>query len=45
MLTDFCCTNLLLARVQGLTYNQAQAAINGTVTLQLPTWLEVLLHH
>jgi fatty acid desaturase len=30
---------------QGLTYDQAQAAINGTVTLQLPNWLEVLLHH
>jgi hypothetical protein len=37
--------HLLLAGLQGLTYDQAQAAINGTVTLQLPNWLEVLLHH
>jgi hypothetical protein len=34
-----------LSVLQGLTYDQAQAAINGTVTLQLPNWLEVLLHH
>lgn len=30
---------------QGLTYDQAQATINGTVSVQLPRWLEVLLHH
>jgi hypothetical protein len=45
MLTCSSAVHLLLALVQGLTYDQAQAAINGTVTLQLPTWLEVLLHH
>jgi hypothetical protein len=37
--------HLLLAGLKGLTYDQAQAAINGTVTLQLPNWLELLLHH
>lgn len=30
---------------QGLTYDHAQATINGTVCLKLPRWLEVLLHH
>jgi fatty acid desaturase len=33
------------AVLQGLTYDQAQATINGTVSVQLPHWLEVLLHH
>jgi hypothetical protein len=31
--------------LQGVSYDQAQAAINGTVTLHLPQWLEILLHH
>lgn len=31
--------------LQGLTYDSAQAAINGTVTMRLPKLLEVLLHH
>jgi hypothetical protein len=31
--------------LQGLTYDRAQATVNGTVTLRLPGWLEVLLHH
>jgi fatty acid desaturase len=30
---------------QGLSYDRAQATVNGTVTLLLPHWLEVLLHH
>lgn len=34
-----------LTHSQGLTYDQAQATINGTVGVQLPRWLEVLLHH
>jgi fatty acid desaturase len=36
---------LVTAATQGLTYDRAQAAINGTVSIQLPRWLEVLLHH
>lgn len=42
-----CAASLLLLScvAQGLTYDKAQAAINGTVSIQLPKWLEVLLHH
>lgn len=40
-----CCAILCCAVLQGLTYDQAQATINGTVSVQVPHWLEVLLHH
>lgn len=40
-----CCAVSCRAVLQGLTYDQAQATINGTVSVQVPHWLEVLLHH
>jgi fatty acid desaturase len=33
-----------MCEMQGLEYDSAQAAVNGTVTLTLPRWLELLLN-